>query len=232
MKSFTGSGRKSRTVRSLLFLLFGFVPALQATQVVGKPEISRSGSAATVRWQTDVPCGTSAKVEPPARVTEPADRSPTTEHQVTVSDLRPNVPYQISLGTARKWLTAEKLSANGDAPIPAPTPAQKTAPTTSGRQSWGNPASLPDHFARHGRDFGATSPEDYAQKALEFLQQAKQEGFPAKLDVDGTLRVFDPKSGAFAAYNRNGTTKTFFKPGRSGYFERQPGKSIDLGKQS
>lgn len=39
-------------------------------------------------------------------------------------------------------------------------------------------------------------------------------------------RVFDPKTGAFAAYNRDGTTKTFFKPGSPGYFERQPGRIV------
>ena len=31
---------------------------------------------------------------------------------------------------------------------------------------------------------------------------------------------------AFAAYNRNGTTKTFFKPESRDYFERQPGELV------
>ncbi len=94
-------------------------------------------------------------------------------------------------------------------------------------QSWGNPASLPDHFARHGADFGARDAEEYARMAAEFLQRAKDEGLPAKVDRRGIVRVFDPRSGAFAAYNRDGTTKTFFKPGSRGYFERQPGKPVD-----
>ena len=95
-------------------------------------------------------------------------------------------------------------------------------------QSWGNPASLPDHFARHGADFGARNADDYARMATEFLQRAKAEGLPAKVDGSGVLRVFDPRSGAFGAYNRNGTTKTFFKPGSRGYFERQPGRLVNL----
>ena len=64
--------------------------------------------------------------------------------------------------------------------------------------------------------------------AWEFLQRAKAEGFLAKQDETGVLRVFDPKTGAFAAYNRDGTTKTFFKPGSRDYFARQPGRNIDL----
>jgi pyocin large subunit-like protein len=105
------------------------------------------------------------------------------------------------------------------------TPKQ-AVPRVAG--TWGNIATLPDHFARHGSDFGAASAEDYARLAWQFLQRAKAEGLPAKVDPTGTLRVYDPESGAFAAYNRDGTTKTFFKPGRPGYFDRQPGHSVNL----
>ena len=47
-----------------------------------------------------------------------------------------------------------------------------------------------------------------------------------KLDTDGTVRVFDPKTGAFASFNRDGTAKTYFRPGNSGYWQRQPGRPI------
>ncbi len=95
-------------------------------------------------------------------------------------------------------------------------------------ETWGNLATLPDHFARHGSDFGAKSAEDYARLAWQFLQRARAEGLPAKVDPTGTLRVYDPGTGAFAAYNRNGTTKTFFKPGSPGYFDRQPGRPVNI----
>ena len=95
-------------------------------------------------------------------------------------------------------------------------------------RSWGNPGSLRDHFERHGRDFAARNADDYARMAAEFLQKAKADGLPAKVDDAGTLRVFDPRTGAFGAYSRNGTTKTFFKPGSDGYFDRQPGRTVDL----
>ncbi|MEO6872244.1 MAG: hypothetical protein ABI233_08515 [Chthoniobacterales bacterium] len=100
--------------------------------------------------------------------------------------------------------------------------------TQSSAQTWGNPTSLPDHFARHGSDFGARNADDYARMAAEFLHRARADGFRAKLDNRGTLRVYDPRTGAFGAYNRDGTTKTFFKPRNASYFDRQPGRRIDL----
>jgi len=87
---------------------------------------------------------------------------------------------------------------------------------------------LPDHFARHGGDFHAKDADDYARMSWEFLQRAKADGLPAKVDEEEVLRVFDPRTGTFAAYNRDGTTKTFFKPGGHDYFERQPGRDVNL----
>ncbi len=106
---------------------------------------------------------------------------------------------------------------------PAKTAATKAPPT---RETWANVDSLPDHFARHGADFAAKDADDYARMAWEFRERAKGEHLPTKVDEAGVLRVFDPKTGAFAAYNRDGTTKTFFKPGGRGYFERQPGRVV------
>ena len=106
------------------------------------------------------------------------------------------------------------------------TAASASTQAPPARATWGHPSSLPDHFARHGADFGARDPEDYARMAWEFGQRAKSERLPTKIDETGVRRVFDPKTGAFAAYNPDGTTKTFFKPGHPGYFDRQPGRLV------
>lgn len=63
--------------------------------------------------------------------------------------------------------------------------------------------------------------------AWQFGQQSRRGGLLVKVDETGVRRVFDPQTGAFAAYNADGTTKTFFKPGSRDYFARQPGRSID-----
>ncbi len=114
------------------------------------------------------------------------------------------------------------------ASLPANDPARTMSAREIAQRTWGHPASLPDHFARHGGDFGARSPDEYAVMAYLFLRRAKVEGYRAKLDGEGVLRVYDSKSGAFGAYNHNGTTKTFFKPGNPRYFDRQPGQPFDL----
>ena len=109
------------------------------------------------------------------------------------------------------------------APV-SPNPVVHDAPST--RLTWGHLPSLPDHFARHGGDFAAKSQDDYAAQAWRFRQRAAAERLPMKLDTDGTVRVFDPKTRAFAAFNRDGTTKTYFRPDNAGYWQRQPGRAI------
>lgn len=101
--------------------------------------------------------------------------------------------------------------------------AQRPPPT---RVTWGNLSSLQDHFERHGRDFQATSPDDYAAKAWLFREQARASNWPMKLDSDGTVRMWDGRTRSFAAYNRDGTAKTFFKPDSPTYWQRQPGRPI------
>ena len=157
-----------------------------------------------------------------------------------VSNLKPGVIYSVMIGSARVWLATNTFTSTGIAadktvsttkkiaiakPV-AETTKKITAPAT--RKIWANWPSLPDHFARHGGDFSAKDQDDYARMSWEFLQRAKAEGLPAKVDDEGVLRVFERKSGTFASYNCNGTTKTFFKPGSTGYFERQSGKIINL----
>jgi len=127
------------------------------------------------------------------------------------------------------WFVGQPKNQPSAAPAPAKT--ESRAPATgllpTGR-TWGRIETLADHFARHGQDFQARDADDYAAQAAAFLQRGKATGLLAKRDTDGSLRVFDPATGAFAAYNRDGTTRTFFKPGSPDYFDRQPGERIDL----
>jgi hypothetical protein len=92
-----------------------------------------------------------------------------------------------------------------------------------GLTHWGNPKTLADHFARHGKDFGAKSADDYARQASDFFRRSQAERLPTKIDADGVIRVYDPKSNTFGAFNPDGTTRTLFKPRSSTYFDRQPG---------
>ena len=94
-----------------------------------------------------------------------------------------------------------------------------------GGAHWGNPKTLARHFRDHGADFGAKNADDYAQQASDFLRRSQAQGLPTKIDGDGVIRVFDPKSNAFGAFNPDGTTRTFFKPSSSTCWDRQPGSA-------
>lgn len=227
-------------MRTFLIVLTSILSALLATgvEIVGLPSVETANNSAVVHWHTDVSAGTRIQISPSAKIL-PGDKTPDTDHTATITALKPGVKYTVVVGTARAWLATNEFTTAGTTATPssakiAAAPPVKTTSATAPptRKIWGNLPSLPDHFARHGADFGAKDPDDYARKAWEFLQRAKTEGLPAKVDDDGVLRIYDPKSGAFGSYNGDGTAKTFFKPGSRDYFERQPGRLVKLKPQS
>ncbi len=214
-------------------------------ELVAPPVVEMTSSNVVVHWRTDVASGTRAQIFPAVAKISVPDKTPAAEHTVVVTGIKPGTEYSIIVGSARVWLATNTFTATGNAGATVLTPEapgseKKTtvakkivgktevpkAPPT--RKIWANWAALPDHFARHGGDFHAKDADDYARMSWEFLQRAKADGLPAKLDEEGVLRVYDSKSGTFASYNRDGTTKTFFKPGSRDYFERQPGKTLNL----
>lgn len=211
-----------------------------AALLVNAPVVElTSGTNAVVRWSTDVPTGGRVRYGLALpNLNQGAEDEVQVQHSVVMTGLRPGTRYFYTVGTARVPLATNSFTTPGRDVATAPAREVKTAvpekaatatarraPPT--RETWGNPASLLDHFERHGPDFNARDPDDYARQAWELLQRARAEGLPTKVDQDGVIRIFDPKVRAFGAYNRNGTTKTFFKPGSRDYFERQPGRPTD-----
>jgi hypothetical protein len=231
----------------LVFLLW---PAwLEAVEVVDGPRVEVAGTTATVRWKLDGPAGGTVRFGVNEADLNRSQKSPVVaaEHSVRLDGLSPGTRYFFSVGTARRPLREGTFTAGAGpqrsavdplpkappaadrptrSPAAGPSPASPAAPPA--RRTWANVATLRDHFERHGRDFGASSPDDYAAQAWHFLQRAKTEGLPAKQDPEGTLRVWDPRTRAFAAYSRQGMTKTYFKPGSPDYFDRQPGRPVRL----
>ena len=222
------------------FLLCGLtVSRLLAVVVSDPPAATATENSAIIRWGTDVECGTTLKLGVnPAELKQRIEGTVGTKHEVSVNGLLPGTQYYFSIGTAKKALgkgvftTKGKSAAGVFSAKPAPAPLAKpptpvyTPPPTA--KTWGDRTSLQDHFNRHGADFHAMNPDDYASKAWLFLQRAMDEELPAKLDEDGTLRIWDPRNRSFAAYNRNFTTKTYFRPNSSDYFQRQPGKPVKV----
>jgi hypothetical protein len=90
--------------------------------------------------------------------------------------------------------------------------------------TWGNQKTLADHLNRHGKDFGSRSAQHYADQASDFLRSSQAQRLPTKIDADGIIRVYDPKTNTFGSFNPDGSTKTFFKPTRGAdYWNSQPG---------
>ena len=98
------------------------------------------------------------------------------------------------------------------------------APEASARENVGfvDQRRLDDHFEKHGAEFGRITRQDYLRQA-QLLRDAEVGG-PVLQTVraDGVTTRFDRQTGAFIAFNRNGTIRTFFKP-RDGerYYRRQ-----------
>lgn len=217
---------------------------LHAVELIGQPQTSTTSNSATIQWRTDVECGTRLQYGVDlAKLDSKAEGAVTREHRIQLEGLAPGTTYYFSAGSARTKLATGNFTTGGVAGAAAPqpsllrrviqviSPAKKGAPAPTQapptRQTWGHLDSLQDHFDRHGRDFSSKSPDDYAAQAWLFLQRAREGNLPMKLDdTDKTLRVFDPDTRAFAAYNGAGMTKTFFKPDNPSYWQRQPGRVV------
>lgn len=246
----------TRLVSLTGFLLLWLTAWASALQITAGPTLEFQGTSAIIRWTTDVECGTVLKYGlDPDHLNHRAEGSVGLQHEVTLPGLTSGQRYHYSAGTAKKSLkTGEfqhgiiaaptsKPAPLPDKPAPAskpapPAPAVKPAPRPApalppsnappARVTWGDYSSLQDHYLRHGKDFQSTSAEHYARQAWEFLQRAMDEGLPAKVDDNGVIRVYEPRTKSFGSYNRNGTTKTYFKPQRPDYFRDQPGRPTKL----
>jgi hypothetical protein len=81
---------------------------------------------------------------------------------------------------------------------------------------------LDEHYDKHGSEFGRITRQDYLRQA-QLLRDAEVGG-PVLQTVraDGVTTRYDRQTGAFIAFNRNGTIRTFFKPhDGERYYRRQ-----------
>jgi pyocin large subunit-like protein len=81
---------------------------------------------------------------------------------------------------------------------------------------------LDEHYDKHGAEFGRITKQDYLHQA-QLLRDAEIGG-PVLQTVrtDGVATRYDRQTGAFIAFNRNGTIRTFFKPhDGERYYRRQ-----------
>jgi pyocin large subunit-like protein len=79
-----------------------------------------------------------------------------------------------------------------------------------------------EHYAKHGREFGNISPDEYLHRAQALRDAAVGGPILQAVKPDGVITRFDRKTGAFGAYNPDRTIRTFFIPNNGErYFHRQ-----------
>jgi len=148
--------------------------------------------------------------------------------------LAPSAPSasRIVIGaTGKTAAPSEGGSGPAVAPVDSASEAQPRSPGATRREPSGSfaadvgfrtPDLLLEHYAKHGREFPGVSLDDYLR-----LAQALRDAPPGVniLEIvrdDGVTTRFERRSGAFIAFDRDGTIRTFFRP-REGerYFRRQ-----------
>ena len=133
----------------------------------------------------------------------------------------------------RAWSGSHGSGGSPAPSLPAVAPPAASAPTAGAgvaRPGIGfhSRERLVEHFQKHGRDFGAASAEDYLRMAQSLRDRPAGGAVHEMVRSDGVTCRFDEASGAFLAFNSDGTIRTFFKPGEGmRYFERQATRSPD-----
>ncbi len=78
------------------------------------------------------------------------------------------------------------------------------------------------HYAKHGKEFGNISVDQYLRMAQELRDAPKSDGLLEAVREDGVITRFQRKTGYFGAYNPDRTIRTFFIPADGErYFLRQ-----------
>jgi len=101
------------------------------------------------------------------------------------------------------------------APVPGGISGAPAGPGFASRER------LEEHYAKHGREFGDISLDEYLARAQR-LRDVPAGGNILELRRPDGFARFDRATGAFGAYRDDGTIRTFFRP-RDGeaYFRRQ-----------
>ncbi len=101
-------------------------------------------------------------------------------------------------------------------PEAAPTPVGPAPVGFTSKRAWR------EHFAKHGAEFGKITAEEYLRLAQVLRDAPRSQLVLELVREDGVITRFDRASGAFLAFHRDLSIRTFFRP-RDGeaYFERQ-----------
>ena len=137
--------------------------------------------------------------------------------------------FAVGCGRGDSGVVQQTTRASSAAAVPRqPAPRiESPAPSRGSQERRSNigfrsRAQFDEHFQKHGAEFGHVTQQEYLQ-AAQALRDAPVGGNIEEIRRDdGTSSRFDRSTGAFLAFNRDGTIRTFFKPNDGeAYFRRQ-----------
>lgn len=70
--------------------------------------------------------------------------------------------------------------------------------------------SLQGHFEKHGKDFGFSTPDQYADAAKKFLKSVDKENVAMEIS-NGDIMKWNTRTNDFAAIDKQGNIKTYYK---------------------
>ena len=115
-----------------------------------------------------------------------------------------------------------------DAPSAVPGAAKAETQEVAPHKVWGpsvgfeSARKLDEHYEKHGAEFGRITKQDYLHQAQLLRDTAVGGPVLEAQRPNGGASRFDRQTGAFVAFNRDGTIRTFFRPNDGErYFRRQ-----------
>ena len=113
------------------------------------------------------------------------------------------------------WFTRQNGAVQAN---PGPAPSVSPVSTVGFRDA----QHLHEHFRKHGREFGNVTEAEYLRLAQGLRDRTAGDLVLESVRADGVVTRFDRSSGAFLAYDRDGTIRTFFRPNDGErYYTRQ-----------
>lgn len=120
--------------------------------------------------------------------------------------------------------TTAPTGASTDAPTNAKPPGARPDPLPPRASAVGftSAAAWRSHFDKHGREFGDIDADEYLARAVALRDAPLSATVLELVRDDGVVTRFDKASGAFVAFHRDRTIRTFFRPADGeAYFRRQ-----------
>ena len=112
---------------------------------------------------------------------------------------------------------------------PPEAPAQAAVVLTSNRRETAGAKAI-RLYERNGADFGATSAEDYLEKAKRFTHSPPADAEKISRPNGDTL-IYQARTNTFAVVDRRGVVRTMFKPSNGpDYWERQKATAGSFGR--